>query len=96
VTPPVLEVSVTIDAATITAFFVGIVACFSAYGALQQRQAAVRVAEVAKDAAETRKVIDDTHTIVNSQRTAMEVLIKKLEGENAELRAGGDPAEGAP
>lgn len=91
---PLLEVTATIDAATITAFFVGIVACFSAYGALQGRQAAMKVAEVAETAkiavevaAETKAVTDDIHQIVNSQRTAMEILIKKLEGENAELRA---------
>lgn len=84
---PLLEVTATIDAATITAFFVGIVACFSAYNALQQHNAAAKVEEVAEAAKETKAVIDETHKIVNSQRTAMEALIKKLEGENAELRA---------
>ena len=86
-----LEVIITIDAQLVTAVFTGIVASLVAYGTLKQRQVASKVAEVADRAQEVAGVINETHKIVNSQRTAMQELIKRLESENTALRAGEDP-----
>ena len=77
--PLEINAVISIDGQTVTAFFVGIVALVTTYQAYQGHQAAGKVEEV-------KQVLDETHKIVNSQRTAMEALIKKLEGENAELR----------
>ena len=89
---PLLEVNLTVNSETITAFGVMMVAVLTAYGTLQSRQAAERVKEVAEVAqtsqvlaVETKAAVDQTLVHVNGQRTAMEALIKKLEGEKADL-----------
>lgn len=77
-----LEINLTLDAATVTAVFVGLVALISAYQTLITSQ--------------TKRVVEETHVIVNSQRTAMEALIKKLEGEKADLIAEAAAAPSVP
>src|SRR6185503_5389558 len=80
---PLLEVTVNIDAATITAFFVGVVACFSAYQSYKARVTGQDIAAARGVISETKEVVDQTHVIVNSQRSEMMALIEDMRGESA-------------
>ncbi len=90
---PVLDISVVIDSQAITAFGVMVVAVIGAYGALQQRQVAKRVEEVAiarRDdsalAADTNAVTHEVHTLTNSGMTDIKEQLAKQQAKTEELQ----------
>ncbi len=89
----ILAVNIVIDSNLITAIVGPTVPLILAYIAWKSRETTKATQGTEKDTAKIKETTEITHDIVNSQRTAMEELIKQLRGENEELRRGESVAE---